>query len=182
MEANVLSESRRRALQLALGWARQHRRCNVFQISPLPVAEFSGLFALSDAELRARGIEPRVAGPGDRFPCRVSLREARPGERALLLNYEHQKAQTPYRSSYAIFVIEGAEQAQLAPGELPPVFDKRPLAVRAFDSDGMLIAADMALGLEVKAVLERMLEDGTAAYLHVHNAMHGCYSARVDRV
>jgi hypothetical protein len=162
-------------------WVGQHRRSNMFQISPLPVADFAGLFGLSDAELKARGVEPRIAGPGDRFPCRISLRDARPGERALLLNYEHQKAQTPYRSRYAIFVIDGAEEAKLAPGELPPVFEQRPLAVRAFDADGMLIEAGMALGRDVKPVLERLLQNEAAAYLHVHNAMHGCYSVRVDR-
>ena len=153
----------------------------MFQVSPLPAQNFSHLFGLSDDELDARGIVVRRAGEGDRFPCRVSLRDARPGERALLLNYEHQDADTPYRSRYAIFVIEGAEQASLAADELPPVFNGRPLAVRAFSDAGMLLKADMALGAAVKLVIERLLEDPEVAYLHVHNAMHGCYSARVDR-
>jgi Protein of unknown function (DUF1203) len=154
----------------------------MFQISPLPLETFSHLFGLPDEELDARGIVVRRAGEGDRFPCRVSLRDARPGERALLLNYEHQDADTPYRSRYAIFVIEGAKQAELAPGEMPEVFNGRPLAVRAFSDAGMLLKADMALGVGVKPVIERLLEDPEVAYLHVHNAMHGCYAARVDRV
>ena len=153
----------------------------MFQISPPPVETFAHLFGLSDDDLDSRGIVVRRAGEGDRFPCRVSLRDARPGERALLLNYEHQDAATPYRSRYAIFVIEGAEQASLAPDELPPVFNGRPLAVRAFSDAGMLLMADMALGVAVKAVIERLLADPEVAYLHVHNAMHGCYAARVDR-
>ena len=153
----------------------------MFQISPLPAETFAHLFGLSDEELDTRGIVVRQARDGDRFPCRVSLRDARPGERALLLNYEHQDADTPYRSRYAIFVIEGAEQASLAPDELPQVFNGRPLAVRAFSDAGMLLKADMALGLAIKPVIECLLEDPEVAYLHVHNAMHGCYSARVDR-
>ncbi|MFV3456565.1 DUF1203 domain-containing protein, partial [Mycobacterium tuberculosis] len=33
------------------------------------------------------------------------------GDAAILLNYEHQPADTPYRSRHAIFVREGAQQA-----------------------------------------------------------------------
>ena len=54
----------------------------MFQISPLPSDTFAHLFGLSDEELDARGVVVRRAGEGDRFPCRVSLRDARPGERA----------------------------------------------------------------------------------------------------
>lgn len=154
----------------------------MFQISPLPAENFSHLFGLSDEDLDSRGVVVRRAGEGDRFPCRVSLRDARPGERALLLNYEHQAAATPYRSSYAIFVIEGAEQAKLAPDELPQVFNGRPLAVRAFSAVGMLVEAGLGIGEAVKPVIERLLANPDIAYLHVHNAMHGCYSARVDRI
>lgn len=153
----------------------------MLQISPLPQETFAHLFGLPDDELDARGVVVRRAGEGDRFPCRVSLRDARPGERALLLNYEHQDADTPYRSRYAIFVIEGAEEAKLSPGELPQVFIARPLAVRAFSASGMLLEAGLGVGVEVKPVIERLLGNPDVAYLHVHNAMHGCYSARVDR-
>lgn len=153
----------------------------MFQIRPLAVQTFAHLFGLPDAELERQGVVVRRAGAGDRFPCRVSLRDARPGERALLLNYEHHHAATPYRSSYAIFVIDGAEEAKLGPGELPPVFNGRPLAVRAFSEAGMLLEADMGMGPDVKPVIERLLGNPDVAYLHVHNAMHGCYSARVDR-
>lgn len=153
----------------------------MFQITPLPAQTFSHLFGLAEADLAERGVLARVAGEGDRFPCRVSLRDARPGERALLMNFEHQPANTPYRSSYAIFVIDGATEAVLEPGELPAVFHKRPLAVRAFDGQGLLIDAGLAMGAEIAPTLTRLLDNPSAAYLHVHNAMHGCYSARVDR-
>jgi len=153
----------------------------MFQISPIPSDRFAHLFGLSDEELDARGVVVRRAGEGDRFPCRVSLRDARPGERALLLNYEHQDADTPYRSRYAIFVIEGAEEARLTPGELPEVFLHRPIALRAFSAAGMLIDAAMGMGSEIAPVIERLLANPDVAYLHAHNAMHGCYSARIDR-
>ena len=100
----------------------------------------------------------------------------------MLLNYEHQDADTPYRSRYAIFVIEGAEEARLAPGELPAVFQRRPIALRGFSAAGMLLEAAMGMGEEIAPVIERLLGNPEIAYLHAHNAMHGCYSARVDRV
>ena len=153
----------------------------MFQISPLPSDTFAHLFGLSDEELDARGVVVRRAGEGDRLPCRVSLRDARPGERALLLNYEHQDADTPYRSRYAIFVIEGAEEARLAPDELPQVFLRRPIALRAFSEAGMLLDAAMGMGSEIAPVIERLFANPDVAYLHAHNAMHGCYSARIDR-
>lgn len=154
----------------------------MFQISPLPAAGFADLFGLPDDELAARGVVVKTAAAGDRMPCRISLRDARPGERALLVNFQHQPAASPYRSNYAIYVVEGAEEARLAPDELPEVFMGRPLAVRAFDADGMLVEAGMAMGADVKPVIEALLLLEGVAYLHVHNAMHGCYAARVDRI
>lgn len=154
----------------------------MFQIRPLPAQAFSQLFGLPDAELEAQGVVVRRAAKGDRFPCRISLRDAQPGERVFLLNYEHQDADTPYRSRHAIFVIDGAEEARLLPGELPLVFHGRPVAVRAFSKTGMLIEAAMGMGEEVRAAIDRLLGNPHAAYLHAHNVMHGCYSARVDRV
>ena len=53
-------------------------------------------------------------------PCRVSLVDAAVGETVLLLPYEHQAAPgSPYRSSGAIFVRQGAEQAQPGVNEVP---------------------------------------------------------------
>lgn len=153
----------------------------MFQIHPLPSAAFAHLSGLSDDELDSRGVVVRQAGEGDRFPCRVSLRDARPGERALLLNYQHQDADTPYRSSYAIFVIEGAEEARLSPGELPPVFQRRPIALRGFSRAGMLVDAGLAMGEEISLAIEKLFRNPEVDYLHAHNAMHGCYSARIDR-
>lgn len=153
----------------------------MFQVSPLSSETFAHLFGLPDEELDSRGIVVRRAGEGDRFPCRVSLRDARLGERAFLLNYEHQDADTPYRSRYAIFVIEGAEEAQLAPGELPQVFHGRPIALRGFSAAGMLLEAALGPGAEIAPVIERLFANPDVAYIHAHNAMHGCYSARIDR-
>jgi hypothetical protein len=152
-----------------------------FRISALPAVPFSSLFALSDEELLARGARRCIADSKPGFPCRVSLADAEVGEQLLLVNYEHQSADTPYRSTHAIFVRVNAEQAHPKVGEIPESLQLRLLSVRAFDGTGMLLEADVIDGRKLGPVIERMLENADVAYLHLHNAKPGCYAARVDR-
>lgn len=152
-----------------------------FIIQALPRESFELLFALSDEQLTARGILVRIADGRPGVPCRVSLRDAGPGERVLLLNYEHQAAATPYRSSHAIYVRVHAEQAQPAPGEIPPSLVGRLLSLRAFDARGMLVDADIAEGESVAPAIERMFGNARVSELHAHYAKPGCYAARVLR-
>ncbi|HEV7715818.1 MAG TPA: DUF1203 domain-containing protein [Steroidobacteraceae bacterium] len=153
-----------------------------FQISGLPLAPFAALFALSDAELAQRDIVRRVADERPGFPCRVSLRDAEIGERLLLLNYEHLPVTSPYRSMHAIYVRENAAEAHPAINEIPQVLQIRLLSLRAFDSSGMMLGADVVHGREMAPVIEQMLANPKVEYLHVHNAKPGCFAARVDRV
>ena len=152
-----------------------------FQISGLPLARFAPLFSMSDEALAAFQIVRRVADRKPGFPCRVSLRDADPGERVLLLNFAHQPAGTPYRSTHAIFVREAATEAVPQPGEIPEVIRLRLISARAFDTDDMMVDADVVHGRELEPVIERMFADERVAYLHLHNAKPGCYAARVDR-
>ncbi len=153
-----------------------------FIISGLPVEEFTPLFGLSDEELQARGVIRKTADKKPGFPCRVTLEDAEPGESVLLLNYESHKAATPYRSSYAIYVREAARQRRVFRDELPPVFVGRPMALRIFDDEGMLIGADLGLAGDLSDKIARAFEDPRAAYIHAHNAMHGCFAAEIRRV
>jgi hypothetical protein len=119
------------------------------------------------------------AKPG--YPDRVELRDAEPGETLLLLNYLHQPAETPYKASHAIFVREGAVTAYDRVDETPDCLRLRPISLRAFDSSGMMVDADLASGREVEAAIERLLENPAANYIHAHYAKRGCYAARIDR-
>ena len=152
-----------------------------FRVVGLPAAEFAPLFSMSDVELRRHRAVRRVADRKPGFPCRVSLRDAEPGERVLLLNYEHQTADTPYRSAHAIYVRENAEEARFGVGEIPELLRSRLLSARAFDSEGMLVTADVCDGRELEGLIDRMFTDPGVAYLHLHNAKPGCYAARVER-
>lgn len=153
----------------------------MFQISALPSEQFRHLFGLSDDQLDALGVVVRTADVKPGYPCRVTLRDAEPGTRMLLLNYEHQDAATPYRSRHAIFVCDGAEDVAPAAGELPEQLRSRLLSVRAFSEGGMMVEADVVEGAGAAKVFTRLLGNPETAYLHVHFAKYGCYAARVDR-
>ena len=71
----------------------------------------------------------RVVVNGSGFPERIEMRDAQAGETLLLVNFEHQIADTPYRSSHAIYVREGATESWSG-DHLPEVMRRR-LAVAA---------------------------------------------------
>jgi hypothetical protein len=152
-----------------------------FTVSSLPIEPFVPLFALDDAALAERGAMRVVADARFAFPCRVTLDDAEPGERLILLNYEHQSADTPFRSTHAIYVREAATGATATTDALPPALRRRLLSLRGFDAAGMLRDADVVEGAVAEPVIERMLVDPAIAYLHAHYARPGCYAARIDR-
>lgn len=154
----------------------------MFQISALPARTFSHLDGMSDEALKAIGVTPVIAESDQGYPCRVSLSDARKGQRLFLLNYEHQDADTPFRSRHAIFVAEGAEAARVAAGDVPAQLRSRLLSIRSFSAEGMMLDADVVDGAEAETLIARLLQAPDAAYLHVHFARRGCYAARVDRV
>lgn len=146
-------------------------------LSPEP---FAPLFALDDAALAAINAR-RVTATADRgFPCRISLDDAKAGETLILLHHTSHEVETPYRSAYAIYVRPGVEAASYC-DELPPVFEGRPLALRAFDADGMLRTARLAGPGEADAAIRDLFADDGIAYIDAHNAAHGCFAARIER-
>ena len=153
-----------------------------FQIHALPESPFVDLFSIPDSELAKRSARRMVVDANPGFPCRVSLADAEVGETVILVNFEHQPNDTPYRSTHAIFVREGVEQVVMEPGEVPEVLRIRLLSVRAFDKAHQMIDADVVDGQELKGTIERLFENPNIAYVHLHNARPGCFSASVTRV
>lgn len=153
-----------------------------FRITGLSGSHFQHLYGLDEAELSARGIKRVVADKSPGFPDRVELRDAKVGERLLLLNYEHQPAQSPYRASHAIFVLEGASETYDRSDEVPDVLRRRLLSLRAFDTAGMMVDADVTEGKDIERLIARFFANPEVSYIHAHNARQGCYAARIDRV
>lgn len=152
-----------------------------YRVTGLDPAEFTQLAALDEGELAERGIRRVVSSWKPGFPCRVSLEDAEPGETLFLLNHTSHEVATPYRSSYAIFVREGATARAEYVDTVPPVFEGRPLGLRGFDSGGMLVTAALALPGQADAKIREVFADPKVAYIHAHNAAHGCFAAQVDR-
>jgi len=148
----------------------------VHGLSPEP---FQPLYGLSDDELAARRAR-RVVVDGTGFPERIEMRDAQAGETLLLVNFEHQSADTPYRASHAVYVREGATETWSG-DHLPEVLRQRLLSLRAFSADGSMVDADVIEGREAEQLIERLLGDERVAYIHAHYARPGCYAARIDR-
>jgi Protein of unknown function (DUF1203) len=153
-----------------------------FRITGLSPEPFRPLFGLSDQELAAQGARRYVADSKPGFPDRVEVRDAEPGETVLLLNYTHQPADTPYRASHAIFVLEGAKVRYDRIDEVPPALRLRTLSLRAFDKDDLIVDADLVDGGNVESAIQRFFADPRVTYIHAHYAKYGCYAARIDRL
>ncbi|MCW1381426.1 DUF1203 domain-containing protein [Novosphingobium sp. KCTC 2891] len=153
-----------------------------YRIQGLDPAPFAPLFGLPDDVLGRRGVKRVVADSDRGFPCRISLDDARAGEALLLLHHVSHDVATPYRSAYAVYVREGAQRpADPFVDQVPPVFVGRPLGLRGFDAEGMLRDARLALPDDADAQIRDLFADPGIAYIHAHNAAHGCFAARIDR-
>lgn len=118
-----------------------------FRIAGLDPKPFLPLFALSEAELAARGIERVVVASKQGAPCRISLDDAEPGEPALLLSHEHQSADTPYRQQGPIFISKTRARFD-ALGAVPPALARHLLSLRGFNAAGAMIEADVIEGAQ----------------------------------
>lgn len=157
-----------------------------FRISGLPAEPFIPLFAMNDAELLALGAYRVVAKAEDApmlQPCRVSLRDSKPEEVSILLNYQHHATVTsPYRASGPIFVRQGVTRSESVLNEVPAQQRSRLLSVRAYDPDGIMVDADVSEGQELESLIARMFARNDVEFLHAHYARRGCYACRIDRV
>ena len=152
-----------------------------FRILGLDPRPFLPLFDLDDAELEARQIRRFVADQPRTAPCRVTLEDALPGERLLLLNFEHQPAATPFRATGPIFVRQAARAAFDATGRTPEVFAGRTLSARAYDRSGMMVKGQVGPGEELAGLLETWFDDAAVDEIHLHYAARGCFAARAIR-
>jgi hypothetical protein len=96
------------------------------------------------------------------FPCRITLEDR-------------------YRASHAIFVSEQATAAADYVDEVPPVLASRVLSLRGFDANGMMADARLAQPGEADEGIRALFANPHVAYIHAHNAVRGCFAAKVER-
>jgi Protein of unknown function (DUF1203) len=152
-----------------------------YRITGLNPADHAALFAMSDSELAAMNARRVTATANRGFPCRVSLKDADEGDELILFHHISHDVATPYRSAYAIYVRQCAQEAADYADQTPPVFEGRPIALRGFDQDGNLRNAALALPGQADARIRELFDEEEIAYIHAHNAAHGCFSAAIIR-
>lgn len=116
-----------------------------------------------------------VALPVAPFASLFGLNDETLAARGVLRRVADEEPGFPCRVS-----LQDAE-ARLEPGVMPQMLRNRTLSIRAFDSVGMLIQAELAQGEELEAMIGELFTDPRAEYLHLHSARAGCYLARVER-
>ena len=149
-----------------------------YRIAGLDPAPYKPLFGLSDDALASRGIV-RMTVTDPTFPCRISLVDRPVGEEVLLLNHVSHDVANPYRASHAIFVSDAARGEFV--DQVPPVFQKRVLSLRGFDRYGMMVEAMLTQPGEADAGIRRLFENPDVEIIHAHNAVRGCFSAKIER-
>lgn len=152
-------------------------------VEGLDPAPFALLFALSDEELAQRGIRRVFASenPGINYPCRVSLDYPAAGEELLLLNYRHlDKPGSPYRAEGPVFVRRAARRYARS-GIYPPIAMQRMMSLRAYDTEGMMLEADVAEKDGLKAQVAEWLARPEIAHVDVHSMRRGCFFCRIER-
>ncbi len=150
-----------------------------YRIEGLAPAAFESLFGMMDGELAALGAV-RVTADAPGYPCRVSLEEAAPGEELMLVNHVSHDVDGPFRTAYAFYVRKGAVTAAFT-DSTPPMLDKRTLGLRGFDEAGMLRGALLALPGEADSRIRELFEQPEIDTIHAHNAVYGCFLARIER-
>ena len=153
----------------------------IYKITGLDPSNFVHLIGLSDEELAVHGAVRMTADGRPAFPCRIQLDDAKAGETLLLVNHCSHDGNNPYRASHAIFVSESAAEAAVYQDEIPPALERRVLSLRAFNRAGMMTDASLAQPGEADASIRRMLADEAVDHIDAHNAIRGCFAARVER-
>jgi len=153
-----------------------------FQIYPIPQQSVAKLLNANETVLIAHNAKWITVDQTPGYPCRVSLADARVGERVLLMKYKHHDVASPYAASGPIFVREGASELTLPVNSVPEMLLHRTLSLRGYNMSNNMILAKVVEGTELLETLLDLFACADLNYLHIHHAGPGCYSCAVHRV
>ena len=152
-----------------------------FQITALNKDNFHELMLKNTEELKVAHAVWLTVDNEPGYPCRVSLSDAKIGERVLALPYCHHNVNSPYRASGPIFVREHAQRVKLNVNEVPEMLRHRLLSVRAYSVENFMIEAEVLQGQDLESAIDRQFQNKDAEYIHIHNANPGCFNCSVYR-
>jgi len=113
-------------------------------------------------------------------PCRHCLRYSVPGERVVLVSYSPFEIRNPYKEVGPIF-LHAAECERYEGDGLPEAFAKKPLVLRAYDSQQNIYRPEVVTDETQERRIEALLADPKVAYIHARSYTSGCYLFRIDR-
>ena len=153
-----------------------------FRAVGLPLSPFEPLFALGDAELAARGMRRMIVDEKPGFPCRVTLEDAEPGERA-----DPAAVRAPARP----FALSRLGPDLRARGRARAVRRGRrraagPARTAAVRCAAMTARTASSRPMSSTATMRSRRSRGSShatmsRYIHVHNAKRGCFACRIER-
>lgn len=150
-----------------------------FHITALS-AEVLDAVRTTGVDVSGTPIEHLTAAGGE--PLRCCLRDADPGEAAILFGYEPKLPASPYREIGAVFA-----HAKPCPGPVdgdsyPADWRGKAQVLRAYDRRGWIHGAtQMHDGTNPEAVITEMLADPEVALIHSRNVAWGCYMFEIRR-
>jgi len=152
-----------------------------FSVFPLPI---SVAVRIRETRLDDFGhrLSVSVATENDTGPCRSCLTVFAPGEGRLLFSYAPNQYDHPYNEIGPVFIHEQECQPYADHESFPPELrTRRPLTLRCYDGDGLMIGAELVGDRAVEQVIESLFENPEVRYLHARTASVGCYIARIER-
>jgi hypothetical protein len=151
-----------------------------FQIHPIPADVLDQVRARGVDAVSGTPVEHLVADGGE--PLRCCLRDASPGEEAILFGYEPPLPTSPYREIGAVFA-----HAESCPGpnstqDYPRDWRGRPQVLRAYDMRGWIHEASRTHdGQDPERVIATMLANPDVTQIHSRNIVYGCYMFTITR-
>ncbi|MFL6733776.1 MAG: DUF1203 domain-containing protein, partial [Sphingomicrobium sp.] len=64
---------------------------------------------------------------------------------------------------------------------VPDALDRRVLSLRAFSAQGLMVQAVLSQPGEADGAIRQLFANHDVACVHAHNAVRGCFAARVER-
>jgi hypothetical protein len=150
-----------------------------FQLHPIP-AEVVEAVRAGGVDAAGNPVE-RLIATGEE-PLRCCLRNARPGERAILFGYEPPLPASPYREVGAVFTHAQPCAGPASTVKYPPDWYGRPQVLRAYDVRGWIHGATRTHdGRDPETVIADMLADPDIVLIHSRNIAWGCYMFTITR-
>ena len=153
-------------------------KTSTFSIVPLPtdIAEK----ARRSAKLRAEDHAVIKVDSATGYPCRHCLRWAKPGEQVILFPHVSIPPGYAYFETGPIFVHAESCQRYSTTGEYPADF-RNGRVFRAYDADYNMIDAELAIGNDPEAVIEKLFQNPKTEFVDARSATRGCFTFRIRR-